>query len=49
MLIFSVVNARVFFFLIAFISKHIHCYLNLEKSCFTMLCWVLPYNNVDQP
>ena len=24
-------------------------YLQLENNCFTMLCWFLPYNGVNQP
>ena len=24
-------------------------FLKLENDCFTMLCWFLPYNNVNQP
>ena len=36
----TVVMLVVFFFLIYFL---------LEENCFTMLCWLLPNNNANQP
>ena len=30
-------------------QPHILTYFELEDSCFTILCWFLPYNNVNPP
>ena len=43
----------VFFFfgsccLFFFLSVNFHFFFKLEDNCFTMLCWFLLYNNVNQ-
>ena len=32
----------------AYLKNHPH-FLKLEDNCFTMLCWLLPFNIVTQP
>ena len=35
------VLTNLFFFLL------IHLFFSLEDDCFTVLCWFLPYNNMN--
>ena len=45
----SLLNWELFEFLLSVLYVFKNFFLKLEDNCFTILCWSLPYLNMNQP